>query len=229
MIGSENRDYPLLTRARLAIDLARRHLALGRAMARLRRLSTGCLPNQALLEQLRDGFGNIGWSADLPYLEEVCRAVRATSGSILECGSGATTLLLGVLLAGTDRRVTALEHLPDYLRRVELALERFDLGNVDVLHSPIVSHGAYDWYRKPLLPAETRFGLAICDGPPGTTRGGRFGLPAIMRDTLVDGCLILLDDSHRDSEVEVVRQWQGRFRIKVLRRAARHTVLEFCP
>jgi hypothetical protein len=52
------------------------------------------------------------------------------------------------------------------------------------------------------------FDLVICDGPPGTTKGGRYGLVPIMRERLKPGCAILLDDAGREQERAIADRWK---------------------
>ena len=53
------------------------------------------------------------------------------------------------------------------------------------------------------------FETIICDGPPGKTRGGRYGLAAIMKAKphLKPGCIILLDDAERQQDHAAAERW----------------------
>ena len=53
-----------------------------------------------------------------------------------------------------------------------------------------------------------KFGLVICDGPPGNTIGGRYGLIPVMRTRLSKGTLILLDDASRPDEQNIAERWR---------------------
>ncbi|MBI4880903.1 MAG: hypothetical protein HY812_14790 [Planctomycetes bacterium] len=202
-----------VVRARHVASALRRDLALRRAVARVRRLRAGDAPSPSDLARLRAAFGNDGWSAGVPYLEELCRLVGQTHGAILECGSGVTTLLLAALTESDQRPVLALEHLPDWHARMRRDLFRLGAQGFDLRCLPLASYGAFDWYRRPLLPPGLLFSLVACDGPPGQTRGGRYGLLEVMSDHLADECVILLDDAQRESEQQVVRRWKERFRV----------------
>ncbi|MHC4846180.1 MAG: hypothetical protein ACYTCU_08465, partial [Planctomycetota bacterium] len=46
------------------------------------------------------------------------------------------------------------------------------------------------------------------DGPPGDTRGGRYGLFPLMGGRLAPGCVLLLDDAEREGEQDVARRWE---------------------
>jgi hypothetical protein len=54
-----------------------------------------------------------------------------------------------------------------------------------------------------------QFSLVICDGPPGSTKGGRYGLLPVMGDRLPPGSTILLDDAGRADEAKLIKRWES--------------------
>jgi len=158
--------------------------------------------------RLLKGWHNEGFSADSAYLSAVMKYAFAARGNILECGSGATTLLLAATAERTGTRVHALEHMPEWRDRVRTALQRFSLA-AEVHLAPLVQHGPFNWYEIPeQLPKD--FALVICDGPPSTTLGGRYGLlPCLHRH--LRGAVILMDDAERSGEQEILARWQQEF------------------
>jgi hypothetical protein len=114
------------------------------------------------------GWANEGWSADTSYLEAVCHWASRVRGPILECGSGLTTLLLGVV--ARDQVIT-LEHMPEWKDRVQLVARKHSVP-VNVVNAPIVDYVGFHWYSVPKsLPGNIE--LVICDGPPSDVLGGR--------------------------------------------------------
>ncbi|WP_232831409.1 hypothetical protein [Peristeroidobacter agariperforans] len=158
------------------------------------------------------GWGNAQWSALDEYLIACARAARDAEGDILECGSGLTTLLLGVVAQSKGVRVCTLEHSEPWAQRVRACLERYEIESVSIFCSPLKTYNGFQWYDPPheaSLPS--RFALTICDGPPtSTTMGGRYGLLPVMGDRL-KGSTILLDDAQRPEEQEVARRWSAEF------------------
>jgi hypothetical protein len=153
------------------------------------------------------GWGNEGWSAWSEYLAGTLRAVQQTGGPILECGSGLSTLLLGVIAGQLRTRVWSLEHDAGWARRVSLELRRFDITSATVCMSPIQDYGEFHWYRPPMELLPANFSLVVCDGPPASIRGGRYGMLPIMRANLRPGCVIILDDAEREQEQSIARRW----------------------
>jgi len=153
------------------------------------------------------GWGNERWTAEAPYLSAVVRAAEKVNSSILECGSGLTTLMMGAIAARRGIHVHALEHDADWYARVSDALARFRLTHVTLHHAPLRDYGTYDWYGVRLESLPSDFSLVVCDGPPGVTRGGRSGMLPIMRDKMAKSFSIFVDDTNRPGEGELAQRW----------------------
>jgi predicted O-methyltransferase YrrM len=141
-----------------------------------------------------------------------------TCGDVLECGSGVTSLTMGILADQQGRRITSLEHNGEWQEHVQQVLWRCGVQSVSVLHAPLKAYDAFDWYDVECCRDAGPFSLVVCDGPPSRTRGGRYGLLPLMRGRLHPDCIILLDDASRNGEQGVIRLWQ---RIIPLRVAAK--------
>jgi len=172
------------------------------------------IPDDDTLQQLRTGWGNEGFSGDLRYLREVARHVLSVDGSVLECGSGVTTILMGLL--GSRRGITiwSLEHDPYWQSRVEEVLQRYHIPSVELCAAPITDYGEFGWYAPPFQRLPKTFRLVVCDGPPQkTTLGGRYGLLPMMKDRLAPGSVILLDNAI--PEAPTIQRWREDFGVAV--------------
>jgi hypothetical protein len=162
---------------------------------------------QDLLGELVHGWGNT-WSAQHEYLDACLREARVTTGPILECGSGLSTLLIGAVAQSRGTRVWSLEHDPKWAERIQKYLHKYRIFSVTVALAPIRSYGDFDWYSLPSLQTlPGKISMVICDGPPGGTRGGRYGLVPVMLDKLRHDCVLLLDDGARQEEREIATRW----------------------
>jgi hypothetical protein len=189
-------------------DVWRRFL-FTRAMRDLAREPPGRVPSDRLLRRLRRGWGNEDWSAHLAYLRAVCVFASDAGGPILECGSGLTTVLIGAMCAEGAEPIS-VEHSPEWARRVNAALARHGLpGRVE--HRPLQSYEGFDWYEPSFLADRFGFRLVICDGPPGSTEGGRYGLLPLCRDHLAAEWVILADDAERPGDAAVLERWKREF------------------
>ena len=180
---------------------------LRRAMQRLAGVPLGGVPDRETLTHLRGAWGNEGFSANLDFLEEVARQGAVTPGPVLECGSGLTTLVLGSVAGRRGVEIWTLEHDAEWHARVVAALRRHGLQGVRLCLAPLSDYGRFVWYVPPLERMPRAFQLVVCDGPPGTTPGGRYGLLPVMHERLASANVILLDDASRASESEVLRCW----------------------
>lgn len=144
-------------------------------------------------------------SAAHPSLLEAIAHEADRGPSVLECGSGLTTLVLAqkgceaFTLEGSERWRSR------NLRRARLAGV-----NPNIHHTPIRSYGSYDWYDLGGVTLPDRFDLVVCDGPPSSTRGGRYGLLPTLFERL-RGARILLDDVHRGGEQAIVERWESEY------------------
>jgi hypothetical protein len=158
------------------------------------------------LEDLSRGWANAGYRADLDYLDLVCEHAIEASSPVLECGSGLTTVLLALTAAPHDVDVWTFEHDLSWYRAMRRVLSWFRLSGINLCHTPLIRHGELMWYEAPLRRLPSRFGLVVCDGPPGSTPGGRRGLVPILGDRLA-GATILVDDAERPSERAMLADW----------------------
>jgi hypothetical protein len=165
--------------------------------------------NASLIPQLVDGWHNTQWSALDEYLLGCIGEVRAARGDILECGSGLSTLLLGIVAQSSGARLCTLEHSQAWADKVQFYLQRFRIESVRIFCKPLRSYGDFEWYDPPLELLPRKFALTVCDGPPAsTTQGGRYGLLPVMGSRL-SGSIILLDDAQRPEEQAIARRWSA--------------------
>ena len=179
------------------------------AIKNIGNLPAGQVPSRQLLSELIAGWSNEGYAANLEYLEAVARHATTTPGAILECGSGATTILMGLLCAKRNVEVWSLEHADEWRERVSETLKNNGISGVHVCAASLVEYEEFVWYSPPLAQMPEQFSLVICDGPPGTTKGGRYGLLPVMGERLPVGSTILLDDAGRPGEAELIKRWEN--------------------
>lgn len=200
---------------KLAAKAALQDRTFRNAMRRVADLPLGVVPPRELLNDLLVGWGNEGFAAQTNYLEEVSRQAARTSGPVLECGSGLTTILLGLLAGRRGVQTWSLEHIAEWQSRVTSVVERFEIPNVQICAAPLRSYGEFAWYDPPLAEMPKEFQLVICDGPPGSTARGRYGLLPVMGERLPAEAVILLDDATRPGELEVLRRWTNETKLRV--------------
>jgi hypothetical protein len=170
-------------------------------------------PSRSQLTDLITGWSNEGFAANLEYLEAVAEHSVKTKGPVLECGSGVTTILMGILCGKRNVAVWSLEHYDEWRERVSGVLADNGIAAARICSAPLVEYGEFVWYDPPLAQMPEAFSLVICDGPPGSTKGGRYGLLPVLGARLQDAT-ILLDDAGRPGEAELIKRWENEARFQ---------------
>ena len=184
-------------------------MSFDRQIRKLLTQSNESIPTRDTLAGLRSAWGNESYSADLDYLEELMARAVVPKFSILECGSGLTTVLLGILAGRRGVEVWALEHDPEWHATVNQVLKKYSIENVHLCLTPLRNYGVFEWYDVPLHEMPSNFELVVCDGPPGKIAGGRYGMLPIVGDRLLPGSIILLDDAARPIESNTLSRWES--------------------
>jgi predicted O-methyltransferase YrrM len=145
--------------------------------------------------------------------------------SIVECGSGVSTLLIARTLKSLGRgHVYAIEHDDAWASFVTRMLQANGVGDVGTVIRAPLSEGKIDgqptsWYdaaavRDALASVEV-VDVLIVDGPP--EKSGHLARAAALpffEDRLCAGALILVDDLHRQDETEMVSHWTERYALQ---------------
>jgi hypothetical protein len=193
---------------RKAVRRCAERCAFEYALNRIAAIAPNKIPTRELLGQLRSGWGNEGWSGRTAYLEEVAKWAAITPGPILECGSGLTTILLGLYAARRGVPVWTLEHDLYWHERMTSALFHYHISGVNLCFVPLREYESFSWYSPPLQQMPEHFSLVVCDGPPErTTAGKRYGLLPILGDRLASEAVILLDDADTGSANNTLARW----------------------
>lgn len=190
-------------------SLTQREDQLKRLLDELARDATGFAYSRNRVAQLVEAWGNRVWGAGEEYVRACILACLETQGPSLECGSGLTTLIAGIIAGLKGFAHWALEHDLTWFNKVKRFLELFGVKSVVLVLAPLkVYREGFVWYDAPLERMPHGFRLVICDGPPGGVPGGRYGLSAIVGRRLAKDCVILLDDAHREKERAIAAKWE---------------------
>ena len=146
---------------------------------------------------------------------------------IVELGSGVSTVMLARLFAqlggAGERPLVAVEHDARWRSWVvgQLAAEGID-ADVVVVEAPLgplADAGGLAWYDEAAIDAAVgAIDLLVIDGPPAFEPGyglARHRALVVLRDRLVPGATVVLDDIERAGEQEVLRRWEDEFGLGV--------------
>jgi len=153
-----------------------------------------------------------GWALEadailLLYREATLRGLR----NVVELGPGTSTVLLGRMPQTLS--IVGVEHDQSYVRSLRWQIDQHGLKDVQVLHAPLTRQAyrgrTVDWYSpEALAELPAQFDVLVVDGPPNWT-GHRNRAPAwpSLRGRMSSGGLVLVDDTARDDEREMVEEW----------------------
>ncbi|WP_182920251.1 class I SAM-dependent methyltransferase [Nocardioides cavernaquae] len=211
---------PELSRAAGRYDeLRRRILALTHSVdatasetVNLARLQDELLPGTATMPTLG------GWAATNRTIAELVSIVltRAEHPTVVECGSGSSTVWTAAALRKRGGgKVISLDHDASYAERTREELRRHGLSDyATVIHAPLTDlpgQVGRQWYSTAGLPELDGVDVLFVDGPPGASaRLARQPAWDTFAPSLNNGALVILDDTDREAEQEIVEDWTSR-------------------
>jgi len=135
---------------------------------------------------------------------------------IVEYGSGVSTLIIAYCLKQLGGgKIISYDHESIYAGKTQDLIDEHELNEyAEVVHAPLVDREISDkkwlWYDVSKRDLPEAIDLLIVDGPPRKIQK-RSRYPALIsvQGKLKPGGLILLDDSDRIEEQEIIRLWQN--------------------
>jgi predicted O-methyltransferase YrrM len=145
---------------------------------------------------------------------------RVRPQCIVELGCGASTVVAAAMLRQCGQgRILSLEQDRSYAEQCRVDLGRYGLESVArVVHAPLVpvTIGRTDWrwYDMSALGELKEIDLLVVDGPAQQNQAARLirypALP-LLNHALKTGAIILVDDTNRSDEQQVVARWLSEF------------------
>jgi predicted O-methyltransferase YrrM len=156
------------------------------------------------------------WALRPEALELLAELVREGRTTVVECGSGLSTVTIASELRELgEGHVHALEHSPEWAATTRAALA----GEAVEEHATVIDAPLRDgWYDRAALERLPASGvdLLLVDGPPaGEPRIELSRYPALreLASRLRPGAAILLDDTDRAGERRVLEAWLVEFEL----------------
>lgn len=147
-------------------------------------------------------YAHNAWAASPEMLFAAYRFASEATGPILECGSGLTTIVMGLAAERSGVPVYTLEHDLDWVRKMRPRLA--GLSKVELIYAPLEEYPGYVWYQVPLAIETKKFALVVCDGPP--RKYGREGLFCLLGKQ-VAGAHWLIDDTDDLSVLALIKKY----------------------
>ncbi|MFC4591641.1 class I SAM-dependent methyltransferase [Sphaerisporangium corydalis] len=156
-----------------------------------------------------------GWAASPDILRLLIERIAVDgAGTVVECGSGASSVWLGYALERFGGgRVIALEHDERFAEAsADLVLAHGLQDVVEVRHAPLTpwarGEETIPWYDTRVVDDLTGIGLVFVDGPPGATAPlVRYPALPVLLPRCADDAWFVMDDTDRAAEREVADRW----------------------
>jgi hypothetical protein len=157
------------------------------------------------------------WACEGDFGQLIAREMIAGAKSVVECGSGVTTLIVATYLRASGAgRLYSLEHDPTYARQTARQLEASGLSAwVEIIVAPLVKQSfgsvSVEWYDPSAVANSLppRIDLLLVDGPPSTSKLARWPAIEVLYDRLITGTVVMLDDGRRRRERLAAFRWQS--------------------
>ena len=157
-----------------------------------------------------------GWAASPDFLLKLIELIFLYKPkNVIELGSGVSTIIIGLALNKiSEAKLVSLDHEEEYAIKTNGLIELNGLGRkIKVNYSPLNSYKIEDsnwlWYDTNSIKSQANIDFIIVDGPPRKLQEkSRFPALPILFEKLSRESTIILDDSNRDNEIEVIESWQ---------------------
>lgn len=156
------------------------------------------------------------WTAEPDFLRIIVdHCLQAEPSSVLECGSGLSTLMLARCCQMNGRgHVVSLEEGEKYSMGTTKYIERYGLEQyASVIHAPLkkisIGGNEYLWYSSQEIP-DRSIDMLIVDGPSGyLQKNSRYPALPVFYPILARSCRVFLDDAARPDEQEILDLWRS--------------------
>ena len=163
-----------------------------------------------------------GWAASPDFLLVITRLVAELQPrSVVECGSGVTTVVLSRLLSIIPgATMLSFDHDPSFAQKTASMLRERDLPGpvaLSINAAPMAGHvingEAFNWYKTDEVMVPDPIDLLVVDGPIVSNDNPLARYPAlpILGPYLSDKAVVILDDANRPSEQQTLQRWVDEF------------------
>ncbi len=155
-----------------------------------------------------------GFALDAQALLHLIDILERERPSVLvEFGGGTSTIWMAYICRKYNTRIISIDHLELYLGQTEREVARHGFSDmVECRLAPLepleIDGTEYSWYSLSTLSDLADVDFLFIDGPPEST-GPNARRPAmhVMIEKLSSSAVVVLDDTHRESEQDTIRNW----------------------
>ena len=170
------------------------------------------LPNGLSEDQLTDLWrlwGDNLPASRVPYIRTCIVEAARCPGPILQCGSGLSSILIGILChqaSAPTKHLWILEHDPHWGSVVRSWLEQYEISKAHVISAPVDQFDGFVWYVLDAKRLPANFALVLCDATSALPSSAR-GVVERVYDHLDHRCVILARNAKRPRDLKNLADW----------------------
>ena len=146
--------------------------------------------------------------------------------TVLEFGSGISTLYMAKVLSSYGGKLVTIEHDPFWFKVTEEFCHRAGVSNetLQIVQAPLIaspfSIGGIHWYDHECLEPmvkHLRFDMMVVDGPLNFEKDralSRYPALPVFYPLMNENFVVYLDDTGRIGEQTVAERWQSKFNLQ---------------
>lgn len=159
------------------------------------------------------------WAGSPDLLKKIAEVVLLDRPAlVVEASSGVSTLVIAYCLKQLGRgKVVSLEHDAKYAAASERLVAFHGLQDIaTIVHAPlkevVIADKTWLWYDSDRLRIDAPIDLLVVDGPPDSIQPlARYPAVPLLNHQFRKGSKVILDDSNRRDETEIVARWVREF------------------
>jgi predicted O-methyltransferase YrrM len=150
----------------------------------------------------------------------VSQILKDKPKTILELGSGVSTILCGYILEKLGAgKVISFDHEEKFAQKT---VEQIGLHGLDafceVYYAPLkeweLPKGKWQWYDLSLIKDISDIDMVIVDGPPESLqKHSRYPALPLLQEKFSEKITILVDDAGREDEQVIVQHWMDEYKV----------------
>jgi hypothetical protein len=177
------------------------------------------LDDPQVLDELTYWWANV-FSPSTEFLLDLVKHSSQAKYPILDCGSGLSTIIAGLIAKRHGNTVWSLESSKSWYNRVKHYLDKYQVDSVNLLYCPLKKQTDFSWYGVPWDILPEKFSLVSCDGPYQEGDARRYGLFPMMKERFAPECTILFDNESLKQEQEGLYYWVDKLQAQYEKRGS---------
>jgi hypothetical protein len=158
------------------------------------------------------------WAIFPDFAGLIVRTIRQQRPRVVvELGSGVSTVITAYMMKRYAGHLVSVDHSEEFMAVTRQNVRQHGLQEfVTFVHAPLcdmrVDGREHTWYRTSDLRVSGPIDLLVVDGPVASTCPlARYPALPMLRERMAESFTVLMDDTRRRDEREIIRLWSERY------------------